>query len=102
MARSYSSVSFREEKVKSMSISRLIAWLSIVGNLVTVAFMGFLIHNQAGTLRWVHGLNPFWFFLGAIALIATSAFIAMICDLYRKAKSARTGPQGEVQAASAS
>lgn len=82
-------------------MSRLIAGLSIIGNLATVAFLGFLIHNQEGTLRWVHDLNPFWFFLGAIALVAALALTAVICGLYGKVKSVRTARQGEVQAAGA-
>lgn len=85
-----------------MSISRPIAWLSIVGNLATVTFLVFLINNQDGTLRWVHGLNPLWFFLGAIALVATSSFVTLTHDLYTKVKSARTARQGKAQAAGAS
>jgi hypothetical protein len=80
-------------------MTRLVVCLSIVGNLATVIFLGFLIHDQEGTLRWVHDLNPFWFFLGAIALVAVFALVAVASDLYGKAKSARAGTPGEVQAA---
>ena len=76
---------------------RLVAWLSIVGNLATVVFLGFLIHNQKGTLRWVHDLNPFWFFLWAIALVAVLALVALISS-YGRGRPAQTGTPGEIRA----
>ena len=79
-------------------MSRLVACLSIVGNLATVLFLSFLIHNQKGTLRWVHDLNPFWFFLWAIALVAVLALVALISDSYRKGRSEQTGTPGEIRA----
>jgi hypothetical protein len=62
-----------------------------------VTFLGFLIHNQKGTLRWVHDLNPFWFFLWAIALVAVLALVALISS-YGKGRSAQTGTPGEIRA----
>lgn len=50
--------------------------MSIVANLVFVVFLWFLIHNQAGTLQWVHGVNPLWALFVLIAVIVLAAAYA--------------------------
>jgi hypothetical protein len=56
-----------------MGRSRFVCYLSIFANLVFVVFLGLLIHNQVRTLRWVHGVNQFWFPLVLVAIIVLAA-----------------------------
>jgi hypothetical protein len=53
-----------------------IRYMSIVTNVAFMAFLGLLIHDQTGTLRWVRNLNPLWFFFGAVAVVVLAAVLA--------------------------
>jgi hypothetical protein len=55
---------------------RYVRYTSIFANLVFVAFLGCLIYDTARTMRVVHELNPLWFVLGVIAIIALAAIVA--------------------------
>jgi len=66
--------------------------MSIAGNVVFVVFVGFLISDEAGTLRWVHHLNQFWFLLVVIAAIVLAAILA---EWYESRRSKITEPGHE-------
>jgi membrane associated rhomboid family serine protease len=67
-----------------------IRFMSIAANMAFMVFLGFLIVDEAATLRWVHSVNQLWFFLGAVAIIVLAALLA---ELYERGKPAtsRTG-----------
>jgi len=71
--------------------------MSIAANILFVVFLGFLIHNQAGTLRWIHGVNPLWALFVLIAVIALAAIYAEWSENNKKSKTA----QAEAEAKSA-
>ena len=71
---------------------RCARYTSIIANLAFVAFLGCLIYNQARTLRWLHHVNPLWFFLGAVAIIVVAAILAELMS-ERDESSARAGSQ---------
>jgi len=68
-------------------MNQFVYYTSIFANLVFVAFLGFLIHNTARTLWWVHHMNPLWFVLVPIAIIVLVAIVGMLRSLYRRFKS---------------
>jgi hypothetical protein len=67
--------------------------MSIAGNVVFVLFVGFLISDEAGTLRWVHHLNQFWFLLVVIAAIVLAAILAEWSE-NRRSKITEPGREG--------
>jgi hypothetical protein len=62
----------------------MIRSMSIAANLVFVVFLWFLIHNQAGTLRWVHGVNPLWALFVLIASVVLLAAYAQWSETRKK------------------
>ena len=68
-------------------MNRYVYCTSIFANLVFVAFLGFLIHNTARTLWWMHHVNPLWFVLVAIAIVVLVAVVDMLRFWYRRFKS---------------
>ena len=76
-----------------MGKSRFPYYLSIAANLVIAVFLWFLIHNEAGILRWVHGLNQFWFLFGAIIIIVLVAVVTELSTLYKQPKAVQALPQ---------
>ena len=54
----------------------LIRYMSIAANVAFMVFLGFLIYDEAGTLRWLRGVNQLWFFFGALAVIVLAAIAA--------------------------
>jgi len=72
---------------------RCARYTSIIANLAFVAFLGCLIYNQARTLRWLHHVNPLWFFLGAVVIIVVAAILAELMSERDESSSARAGSQ---------
>jgi hypothetical protein len=74
---------------------RLAYYMSIIANLVFVLFLGCLIHNQARTLRWVHDVNPLWFFLVGIVIVVLFAVVAERRSGLGKSKAAGAESQAD-------
>ena len=55
---------------------RFVRYASIAANVLFAVFLSALIKNQAGTLRWVHSVNQFWFFLVLVGVITVAAALA--------------------------
>jgi preprotein translocase subunit SecY len=72
--------------------------MSIAANILFVVFLWFLIHNQAGTLRWIHGVNPLWALFVLITVIALAAIYA---EWSENKKSTARQTQAEAETASA-
>ncbi len=53
-----------------------IRYTSIAANVAFAVFLGFLINDEAGTVRWLHSVNQLWFFFGALAIIVVAALAA--------------------------
>lgn len=68
-------------KARWEGVIRFVRWVCIAANLLFLVFLGFLIDNQARTLRWVHGLNQFWFFFVLVAIIVLAAALAELSGL---------------------
>ncbi len=74
-------------------ITTFIRYMSIAANVAFIAFLAFLIEDETGTLRWVHGVNQLWFFLGAVAIVVLAALLAEWSE-HRKLKAAKAGQAG--------
>jgi hypothetical protein len=73
-----------------------IRYMSIAANVAFMVSLVFLINDQAGTLRWVRGLNPLWFFFGAVAIIVLAALLAEWSERRKPATpQAATPPAGQ-------